>query len=175
MLQIRPVRMNYIGLPRSGKTSFRHCLLGEFLNLLMAMAKGKYELPSTGVAEAGGQVLIRSVCSDLQSRAEKVWSMLKSFGDEANLLSQFVSQAVYDDELLADSSVGGTTASPTPPDPAHSGPLSLKFSDWVLSLLKKFVGMDSSKPDPSAPSEEEPECDIEESFSVISAAMAVGD
>ena len=75
MLRIRPVRMNYVGLPRSGKTTFRLRLRGEILNIIMAMARGEYKQPSTGVAEAGGQILICSLCSDLgtiQSQAEKV-------------------------------------------------------------------------------------------------------
>ena len=55
---------------------------------------GEYEQPSTGVVEDGGQVIIRrDVCSDLATinQQEKIWSLLKEKGEEANMLYQFIS------------------------------------------------------------------------------------
>lgn len=90
-LNICPIRFNHIGIARSGKTSFRLHLMGQILNILRA--GGKIQ-PSTGLAEAGGQVYIRSMCTGLGTIQSKIWSILKDFDEEASMLNQFFFQAV---------------------------------------------------------------------------------
>ena len=111
-LRIRPVRFNYVGLPRSGKTSFRRRIMGEILNIMAAIARGEKEQPSTGVAEAGGQVFIRKkTTSDVGTISAKVWSVLEDLEEEAGMLSQVLYQTVHKDTSV-DPSVGGASSSP---------------------------------------------------------------
>ena len=95
-VNIRPVRINHVGLPRSGKTCFRRRLMGEIVNIVLARIAGEIEQPSTGVAEDGGQVIIRSTCKEIGAIRAKVWSILKDLGDEANMVNQFIYQTVHE-------------------------------------------------------------------------------
>ena len=87
---IRVVRINNIGLPRSGKTSFRRRMTGDILNIEVS---GERVQPSTGVAEDCGQVIIRSATANLGTISSNVWSVVKDLGEEANMLNQFFFQA----------------------------------------------------------------------------------
>ena len=96
LIEILVVRINNIGLPRSGKTSFRRRIMGEILNILMAIERGEKEQPSTGVAEAGGQVFIRNrTTADVGTISSKVWSVLEDLGEEAGMLGQVIYQTVH--------------------------------------------------------------------------------
>ena len=86
-VNICPVRFNHVGLPRSGKTSFRRRLTGLILNLLKAMQAGEKVQRSTGVAEEGGQVIIRDMTTDIGTIQCKAWSLLKDLLEEANMLN----------------------------------------------------------------------------------------
>ena len=88
-VKIRLVKFNHIGVPRSGKTTFLRRFKGEIENIMKA-GKRKGEQPSTGVAEDGGQVLIKHTSS-----AGVVWSVLKDKGDEADMLNQLFYQLIY--------------------------------------------------------------------------------
>ncbi len=122
-LKVRIVRINHIGLPRSGKTCFRRRLMGEIVNIMLARLAGEpSEQPSTGVAEDGGQVIIRHTCKDVCAIRAKVWSTLKDLGDEANVINQFIYEAVQESSpaasqhsvaLSSDSSCDGSVASLT--------------------------------------------------------------
>ena len=167
-LKIRPVRFNYLGIPRSGKTSFRLRLMGIIANIVSAIAmgvykRGDYEQPSTGVAEDGGQVFIKSnVSSDLgtiQAKEQKVWSVLKDLGEEANLLNQFIYEAVQE--------------APPPQEPQDQ-PAAKPKKKWkkrFLNKLKKKLHLSGSCPQSGTPSER----DLEETFSVIKDAMDAED
>lgn len=94
-INILPVRFNYVGLPRSGKTSFIRRLLGEMLNIMEAKKSGVKVQPSTGVVEEAGQVIIRTMetsVGTIQGKQGKEWSLLKNLPEEANMLSQFFYQ-----------------------------------------------------------------------------------
>ena len=93
-MNIRVVRINHLGLPRSGKTYFRRRLRGEIVNILDAIKKG--EQPELSVKEEdseGDDILIRTMSSEFGTISLKVWSALSGFGEEANLLSQLIFQA----------------------------------------------------------------------------------
>ena len=96
-LLIRMVRFNYVGLPRSGKTSFRRRLAGEILNILKAIESGEtVQQPSTGVAESGGQVIIGSrLDTSFGVIRSRVWSVFKNLKEEAGMLTQFIHQTVF--------------------------------------------------------------------------------
>ena len=89
---IRAVRFNNIGLPRSGKTSFRRRLMGEIINILRAMSwSGKVE-SSTGIAESSIQI-IRTVCLELGAiLSTKEWVTIKDFKEEICMLNQLIHQ-----------------------------------------------------------------------------------
>ena len=100
-VRLRAVRFNYVGLPRSGKTSFLRRLMKEILNILEARRKGEKEQPSTGVAEAGGQVIIRNTTnSSLGAISSKEWSIIRDLLQEGGLLSQIFYQAAKDNPSM---------------------------------------------------------------------------
>ena len=97
-LPIHVVRFNNVGLPRSGKTSFRRRMMGEILNILEALRRGETEQPSTGVAEAGGQVFISNRTRfDLGAIKSKVWCVVGDLKEEAGMVSQLFFQRVQGD------------------------------------------------------------------------------
>ena len=96
-LRIRPVRFNHVGLPRSGKTCFRRRLMREIRNIVEARRRGEKEQPSTGVAEAGGQVIIGNrTCSTLGAISSKEWSIIRDLLEEGGMLSQVIYQTAQD-------------------------------------------------------------------------------
>ena len=130
------MRLNHIGLPRSGKTSFLRRLVGEIENIWKARLNGEVEQPSTGVAEEGGQVLIKtSVSSTLSVIQSKVWSLLKNLGEEADLIGQFFYQ-------VTDSVSAPPQAAPTCPgttsDSNETRPISIdKEMEELYTFLKQ--------------------------------------
>ena len=108
-VEIYAVRFNHIGIPRSGKSAFRDRLTGKVENLDKEeeMADKKGERPSTGVAESGIQIL-RKVESNF-GVVSKGWSLLTDPEDEAELLSQLISQL----KKVVASKVATSSATPT--------------------------------------------------------------
>ena len=98
---IRAVRFNNIGLPRSGKTSFRRRLMGEIINILRAMSQsGKVE-SSTGIAESSIQI-IRTVCLELGAViSTKEWVTIKDFKEEICMLNQLIHRVTLTSEDIA--------------------------------------------------------------------------
>ena len=90
---LRVVRFNNIGLPRSGKTSFRKRMMRLIRNIMHANI-GKEE-PSTGVVECGMQI-IRKTHTEITMVSSKqgVWSVLKNEEDEAKLLNELIDYAM---------------------------------------------------------------------------------
>ena len=118
---IRAVRFNNIGLPRSGKTSFRRRLMGEIINILRAMSQsGKVE-SSTGIAESSIQI-IRTVCLELGAiLSTKEWITIKDFNEEICMLNQLIHQVTLafttsDADAPDVASVPGNKTAPTPID-----------------------------------------------------------
>ena len=178
-LLIRVVRFNNIGLPRSGKTSFRRRIMGEILNILAALERGEREQPSTGVAEAGGQVFIRNeTASDLGAISSKVWCIVGDLVEEAGMLSQCFYQRVQDGAPAKDIT---DKASKTPigkPLTTSSRPKLLKrlFRKILSSLTKSshpdaFVATDADIEETFVATDAE----IEETFGIISDAMEAED
>ena len=182
-LNIRPVRFNYVGLPRSGKTSFRRRLLGEIINIILAIQKGEKIQPSTGVAEEAGQVIIRSLTSDIATIQSKAWSVLKDLLDEANMLNQFFYQTANSAQFLEDEATvqdaEASATSTSEPSPSLKRSKVRKF----LGLLKKKLGKSKkqkspvdvpetpSSPAATAKAEEAEEMALDEMFSIIGEAM----
>ena len=162
-LPIRVVRFNNVGLPRSGKTYFRRRIMGEILNILAALEKGEREQPSTGVAEAGGQVVIRNrTSSDVGAISSKVWCVVGDLVKEAGMLSQCFSQRVQD-SARASSATG--KASNTPASSATAEASSTPTGGfWSTSsrLLRSIWD------DPL-------DAEIEEMFGIINDAMEAKD
>ena len=92
VVMIRVVRINHVGLPRSGKTSFRRRMTGEIENIEAAYRRGEMVQPSTGVAENCGQVIVRSATASFGIISSKTWSAVKDLGEEAKMLNQFFFQ-----------------------------------------------------------------------------------
>ena len=87
--------MNYIGLPRSGKTAFRRRLAREIRNIKSAIESGEKEQPSTGIAEAGRQVYVKNRTTlESSTISSNAWSATKTFKEEAVVLSKIFYQAV---------------------------------------------------------------------------------
>ena len=161
-VNICPVRFNHVGLPRSGKTSFRRRLTGLILNLLRAKEAGEKVQHSTGVAEEGGQVIIRDMTTDIGTIQCKAWSLLKDLLEEANMLSQFF----YQTASSADSSDNQTPAcEPTQGDAATTEPsASIKRSkvQKFTSLLQKKLGKRKSKLSEANPSSDSSKAEDED-------------
>ena len=143
--------------------------MGEILNILMAKEKGEKFQRSTGIAEAGGQVFIRSMCTSFGIIQSKVWDILKDFGEEASMLNQFIFQAVKESHSTASAdstpvkSVRPVRPSPSKPYvPAGGASFQPKRPKW-----KGFLSLFDKKSSGKAPSKK----DMEETFSVINEAM----
>ena len=160
-----------MGLPRSGKTSFRRRIMGEILNILMAIARGEKEQSSTGVAEAGGQVFIRNKTSlDIGTVSSKVWSVLEDLEEEAGMLGQVLYQAVHGScSTSAGFSDSEDSASPNPSKSSADGATKPTKASVKQSLWKFFTTLTRSSPP------QIPEADIEEMFSTIHQAMETED
>ena len=143
--------------------------MGEILNILMAKEKGETFQCSTGIAEAGGQAFIRSMCTSFGTIQSKVWDILKDFGEEASMLNQFIFQAVEDSHSTASAdSKPVKPVRPVRPSPSkpyvHAGGASFKPKrpKW-----KGFLSLFDKESSGKAPSKK----DMEETFSVINEAM----
>ena len=137
---IRSVKLNHIGLPRSGKTTFRLRMMGKLFNILAAAEKREKAEPSTGIAEEGGQVIIRKSTSDVGIIQSSLWFLLKD--EEAAVLGQFFQQVIENQSSLSDETETTTSSSlvspspispSTPPSPSPISPSTPPSSDDKLS------------------------------------------
>ena len=120
------------------------------MNIMAARLKGEKEQPSTGVAEDGGQVVIRSASSDIGTVHSKSWSMLKDLPEEANLINHLIYQRVKKRR---------TTEPPNSKKLRLSAPTSADYGDRKSPL-------DSSSDMPIV-SEEHRDDDMDDMFSVF--------
>ena len=81
-------RINFVGLPRSGKSSTLQRLIGKMLNLMKANLLA--EIPSTGVAERN-QAFIRKISKCFGFISKSQWSSTDLAG-ETGVLNQFFHQ-----------------------------------------------------------------------------------
>ena len=105
---IRVVRLNFIGLPRSGKTSLLLRLMEVIKNIqaekerlvsknLESDKAGEIpkEQPSTGLAESCGQVFIKKCVSHkIGTISSKKWSILEDLRREGNMLIQLIYNSI---------------------------------------------------------------------------------
>ena len=166
-LFILPVHFNHIGVARSGKTTFRRRIMGEIDNL---SEEGEFVQPSTGIAEFGGQVFIRNVCTGLGTIQSKVWSVISDLGEEANLLNQCIYQAV----LSTNQSAVSEKPLPTKPVTSVAEATTVSVASSLpkqslpkRSLWKKFLSLFDAGVGVKAPSKRE----LEETFSTINEVM----
>ena len=168
-LQIRPVRFNHVGLPRSGKTSFRRRLMREIRNIVEARRRGEKEQPSTGVAEAGGQVIIGNrTCSTLGAISSKEWSLIKDLLEEGDMLSQVFYQTAQDNPSM-DKHEPSVDEDSSSHKPSVDEPKTKRFKS---SLFKALTDAGSEEVDNTEPVTD---ADFEEVFSVINDAMEADD
>ena len=124
-IELRIIQINYIGLPRSGKTSFLQRILGNILNILEEEKKGKKEQSSTGVLEEGGQVLVKATSSTMGVVTSDSWSTLKNLGEEANMVIQWIhtlsSNTEKTPQLIAPrGGLSGESATTSVPQPSYN-------------------------------------------------------
>ena len=178
---IRAVRFNNIGLPRSGKTSFRRRLMGEIVNILRAMSwSGKVE-SSTGIAESSIQI-IRTVCLELGAiLSTNEWVTIKDFKEEICMLNQLIHQVTLtlptSDDIATDheavsvphdsleahhADVAGVPVNKTSPNPINASELNFSLETDTTSKARSTpinLGDD----------------DVEEMFSSMNKAMEESD
>ena len=82
-------RMNFAGLPRSGKTSTLRRLIGEIHNIITAHLDK--EEPSTGVAERK-QIFIQSISKSFGFVSQGQWSR-KDIVGETGILNEVIYQS----------------------------------------------------------------------------------
>ena len=148
--------------------------MGEILNILMAIARGEKEQPSTGVAEAGGQVFIRKkTVADVGTISSKVWSVLEDLEQEAGMLGQILYQAVHGSPST---SAGGTSKSSNSAPPNASTGGAARGLIWSLFKVFNAFAMSPSDECPEADIEKgPPEADIEEMLGTINQALEMED
>ena len=81
-------RINFVGLPRSGKSSILQRLIGKILNLMES--NSDTELPSTGVAEIS-QAFIRRIKKCFGFITKSQWSST-DLAEETGVMNQFFHQ-----------------------------------------------------------------------------------
>ncbi len=83
-------RMNFVGLPRSGKSSTLRRLLGDFINI--DQSNMKINEPSTGVAERR-QLFIQSISKSFGFAQQGQWTK-KNIVGETSILNEVIQEAV---------------------------------------------------------------------------------
>ena len=98
---IRVVRLNFIGLPRSGKTSLLLRLLEVIKNIQFENDRKKKEgevpedQPSTGLRQSREQVFIKKCVSHkIGTISSKKWSVMESLIKEGNMLVQLIYNSI---------------------------------------------------------------------------------
>ena len=150
----------------------------EIRNIVEARRRGEKEQPSTGVAEAGGQVIIGNrTCSTLGAISSKEWSIIRDLLEEGGMLSQVIYQTAAQDVDGASSPrdpIGDKcSASHDPVDEGsssqpQSGPKSSKLKMLKSSFFKTLTSITKGSTKIS-------DADFEEVFRVINDGMEADD
>ena len=173
---LRVVRFNNIGLPRSGKTSFRKRMMRLIRNIRHANI-GKEE-PSTSVAKCDVQI-IRKTHTEITMVSSKqgVWSVLNE-EDEAKLLNELIEHAVNRPSPSVASSSSGASL---PNEPEASQNISTSGPAVPVSILTNDVKHAMATPPEEKKSRihKQPDIckeeDIEEIFTFLNKAMKESD
>ena len=141
---IRVVRLNCIGLPRSGKTLFLLRLMKEIKNYIEALDEGKIlpENPSTGAVKCVGNVYIKkSLSHKIGAILSKEWHTLKSLAEEGYMILQLIrSQKSNDSPNDVASSTGKKpTASPEQQTKKKLGPVNLSETEHTTASEEEDV------------------------------------
>ena len=136
--------------------------MGDIENIFKARQNGETDQPSTGVVEDGGQIFIKPSHFEMGTIKKRIWSVIKSLGDEANLLNQLFHQAV---------SIDGTLASEAPVSSAEDSVSSETSSAASVTphntTSSPHVGGASPIPPPTSSSDSEED----EMLSILKEAM----
>ena len=150
------------------------------MNIVLARLDGEKVQPSTGVAEDGGQVVIRSVSSDIGTIHSKTWSMLRDLVQEANLINELIYQRDNKEEgdlEESESAVISSIKSVSESVPKEVAPLVVQEIESVTCSIDEQTKSVTSSPevheasDPEETLEAFVDDDIEEMFSIIKEAM----
>ena len=180
-LDICPVRLNHIGLPRSGKSTFCRRIMGEISNIREAMEHGETFQASTGLAEVRGQVFIRNMHTNLGTiQAEGDWSVLNNLEEEASMLCQSIYLRAGENHPSSSSSSSTITSNSSPSSsssPYSSAAKALPMKpcpsaasseqSFLPKLWGKFLSLFDKGPGGKQ--------DLEETFVILEEAMKEGE
>ena len=142
----------------------------EIRNIVEARRRGEKEQPSTGVAEAGGQVIIGNrTCSTLGAISSKEWFIIRDLLEEGGMLSQVFYQTAQDvDGASAPrdpiEDKGSASHDPSVDEGSSSKPKSSKLKMLKSSFFKTLTSITKGSTKIS-------DADFEEVFSVINDGM----
>jgi hypothetical protein len=133
-------------------------MMGMILNIMEERKKGKKEQPSTGVAEAGGQVFItkgqekvhtKKATTDMGTISSSGWSMIESLETEAGMLNRLVDKRTKSaDNVPTDTASGHSAGASATPKPKQSKMERIK--ELSRSVVKGFTSLTTSSPDDEA-------------------------
>ena len=147
----------------------------EIRNIVEARRRGEKEQPSTGVAEAGGQVIIGNrTCSTLGAISSKEWIIIRDLLEEGGMLSQVIYQATQDVDGASASRdpIGDEGSASHNPEGLSSKPKSIPKSSKLKMLKSSFFKTLTSI---TRGSTKISDADFEEVFSVINDGMETDD
>ena len=81
--------MNFLGLPRSGKTTFLKRLIGMIVNIQQEQEGGNDEEPSTGVAERQNHVFV----TKMGMIEGETWTLTSDVDQLAKIVGHIIFQA----------------------------------------------------------------------------------
>ena len=155
----------------------------EIRNIVEARRRGEKVQPSTGVAEAGGQVIIGNrTCSTLGAISSKEWSIIKDLLEESVMLSQVFYQTAQDSPSMHRASASRkssekmdyNSASHEPSVDENSKPIISRLKVLASSLVKALTTIIKGSTS-SFPTSESTDAEFEEVFSVINDGMDIDD
>ena len=156
LVKILCLRLNYVGLPRSGKTYFRRRLKGEIKNINAEKKHKNFKKQrSTGIAEDAGHVIISSLSGEEQSKG---WSDC----DLKHVLNQFIQEAATCDDFKQSQSESGGTLNAFKLRPPASGPIWSRIYASLRKILSSVQNKLIRRPKPA-----EMEDDMEEIFEAL--------
>ena len=186
---IRIVRLNFIGLPRSGKTSLLLRLLKVIKNIQAENDRKKKEgevpedQPSTGLRESREQVFIKKCVSHkIGTISSKKWSVMESLIKEGNMLVQLIYNSIINPTRSNKQPITSPSNSSEADSEEQSSKLEasegmiqseLKASEYVSqSELKGVSQSESIASDGTSQSDEDQHHITEDILSLISDAVS---
>ena len=145
----------------------------EIRNIVEARRRGEKEQPSTGVAEAGGQVIIRNTThSTLGAISTKEWSRIRDQLEEGGMLSQVFYQTAQDIHRASASSFEENSK----PKASKFKSILFKALATIMRFFTEATDSDTSSAGMSAAEgSRATDAEFEELFSVINDGMKTHD